>query len=994
MESTQQVIVIRRTAKSTRTPPNTPRQRGEKQRAQRDGSSRFLARFRLTPASSPESADPTVRNTLPELAHGPASQPARGSQPRRARTVDSNAGSPPGWSLFASMLQGSPTAGGLQRAISSALAGAGDAAQFIREADDCLGQAVELSGQGPLDVATRCRLGDLLHHCRVMQELLVTDEPDPLTDVISGLLGVAEFDPRQQGPAKLAAAQQILGRIERRAEPGDAFVKARSKVRELTAKVDGQKTQRVCAALHCWGMTRRAIDACLRDDDTRQAFIRAFDAAALQAKFEHRPDQTPRVVGFAPILAASSADVAAMASALIARGQCPLALHLLAGHVLERTIVGEDDDAFELPLRLCATLWRQLGEDDPAERTLVRIAQHVRLLIDCGLIRGERQSRSATHLLEEISLPSLDRRLMRLDDVASVCRVFRSTAAADGLFRCAPTLLRVAADVAMDCPGWGHDAIERAVRQRDQADSGQWHSRFVAHLRDRRDRALQIEQACSKLLADDFPFTVVRSEGSSALCWESDVAHRRLPFDWEAHGAAFVAFAEARLDQSPELDPVEMQQWFDILCIDCRPKQISDRVRLLALATRAIGRSKDLLDGPTMRHGLERLASEPGTVSGALALCGLDAFQLCVELASHPQIEPVSNLIRLQSHMMRSRVFIAMVASVSGSQVLDDLLARAASDPALLKRRPMRELLRLLVGSESARPASRKLLQQPLLREALLRPDKESTPAVLECLLLLPQHDRVRRAAEMGFAAPADLNFLFAPGDCGRRAAIERLLGESATDRACAAPRLRIAALGAAMADALAAAAGSGSANPSTAALADALLQLHEAFANAAPTDWRQQAQRLVDAVRLTLRLVHERPGETSLAFFRLFPPLNDPAEAESMVTSQGGRAIESQGRAIRAKGEPGLFAFAALLACLYLIEEEPLPVADSFEAASLARLMCAALWFDAGQGLRCRRQLDQLKQRALHVQHWLLPPSWVGALCNELAEASATLPN
>jgi hypothetical protein len=147
--------------------------------------------------------------------------------------------------------------------------------------------------------------------------------------------------------------------------------------------------------------------------------------------------------------------------------------------------------------------------------------------------------------------------------------------------------------------------------------------------------------------------------------------------------------------------------------------------------------------------------------------------------------------------------------------------------------------------------------------------------------------------------------------------------------------------------------------------------------------------QHLVDIVRLTLRLIRDRPGETSQAFFRLFPPLNDPAEAESVVMWQGARAISSEGRAIKSKGEPGLFAFAALLTCMYLIDEQPLPVAENFEAASLARLMCAALWLDEGRGMRCRQQLAQLDRHAHRVEHWVLAPTWISSLRAELGEAS-----
>jgi hypothetical protein len=992
MDSTQQVIVIRKITKSTRTPPNTPRESADRHRAQRDRSSRFLERFRLSAAPSIESVDLQARNTLPERFDGSASQPARATGPLRARTTDSDLGSAPGWSLLASMLKGSPTAGSLRTSISLALASAGDAAQFIRHADDCLEQALQLAEQGVLDVATRCRLGELLHHCRVVQELFLREEPSLLTGLIGGLLEVAEYDSRQQVAATLAAAKKILGRIDIPGGDADAVGKARAKVDELAAAVKGQKAHRASAALQCWGWTHGEIVDCLRDNDALEAFIRVFDASALHPQFERRSDGRAQVASFAPIVAASSADVADMASAVAASGKWSLALRLLAARLLGCSLVDEDDDAFQRLLALCATLWRKAGTDDVSGRTLFRIAQHVRLLIDCGLIRGDLQTEGTTRLLEEISLPSLDVRLMRLDDMASVCRVLQAVPSNGWFSRCQGAILRVAADVAMDCTEGGRGAIEQGVRHCDELGGGRWHSMFLANMAGRRERGSQIKAACATLLAGRFPFTIVRTSESSALCWESDPPEPGREFTWKQHGDAFMAFAHARLDQSSETDPLEVQQWFDIVRMDCRPERSGDRARLLALAMRAIGRSKNLLDGSTMRDGLGQLASEPGTVNQAMALCGADAFQLCAELAVHPQIAPASSTIRvLLKRMLRSPVFIGLASSVSGKRMLEDLLARTAADPSLLKRRPMQELLRLLIGAENARPASHKLLEQPVLREALLRSGRETSPAVLECLLLMPLKERMQRAAAMGFTPPADLSILFAADDGSGRAAVHQRLVEKFTKPGPLGPRLQIAALGAAMADSLGAPASTGVPSANAAPLADGLLRLHEPFADVAPTDWC--AQHLADYVRLALRLIHERPGETSLAFFRFFPPLNDPAEDESMALFQGRQTIRSEGRAIRAKGKPGLFAFAGLLTCLYLIEEKPLPVAESFEAASLARLMCAALWLDAGHGMRCRQQLGHLARHAHRVQHWLLPPTWFSSLRAELADASATLP-
>ncbi|SHN14696.1 hypothetical protein SAMN02787076_03616 [Rhizobacter sp. OV335] len=807
---------------------------------------------------------------------------------------------------------------------------------------------------------------------------------DPLTDVINGLVDVAEFDPQRQSAARLAAAKQILSRIDVPGGDADAIDKARTKVDELAAKVKGQKTQRVSAALQGWGLRHREIVGCLQGDDALEAFIRAFDASALHPKFERGTDETLRVTGFAPIVGASSADVAEMASAVAAQGKRSLELHLLAAHLLGRSFVDEYDDAFQRLLSRCATLWREAGEGDVSRRTLFRIAQHVRLLIDCGLISGAWRSKNAARLLEKISLPSLDGRLMRLDDMASVCRIMRAAASGWRVAGHLSEIPRVAADVAASCPGGGREAIEREIQRCHKLSAGQWHPRFLANLSDRPGLHSQIENACKILESAAFPFTPRFFPESSAFCWESAPPFRGHSFSWHEHGDAFMAFAHARLDKSLEMEPVEIQQWFDIVQVDDRPG-VKDRVKLLALTMRAISRSKELLDGGTMRDRLGRLASQPRTVKETLASCGIDAFKLCIEVAAHKLIGPESNTVQvLLKRMMKSEVFDAMTASELGRQMLDDLLARTAADPSLLKRQSMRELLRLLIGAESARPASRKLLEHPVLRDALLRSDKDSTPAVLECLLLLPLKERTQRATEMGFTPPADLSLLFVPDDRARRVAVHPLLvGEFARPGASD-PRLRIAALGAAMADSLSA---------NIAPLADGLLRLHEMFASAAQAGWREQAQGLADIVRLTLRLIHERPGEASQAFFRLFPPLNDPAEVESTITSLAGRAIASEGRVVMSKGRRGLFAFAGLLACLYLIEEKPLPVAESFEAASLARLMCAALWLDAGHGMRCRQQLAQAQQHAHRVQHWLLPPTWFSSLRAELSDASATLP-
>jgi hypothetical protein len=994
MAWTQQSLIIRgvKIPKSPQTPPNTPREPAEQHLDQRTRSSQFLHRFFLTTASPLESEDLRARSTVPEPFDGSASRPAGATVPLRARTLGSEPGSAPARSLLASVLKGSPTAGSLRKSISLALASAGDAAQFAGQAGDCLEQALQLAEQGVLDVATRCRLGDLLHHCRVVQELFLMEEPGLLTGLIGGLLELAEYDSRQEGAAKLAAAKKILGRIDIPGGDADAVRKARAKVDELAAKVKGQKAHRASAALQCWGLTHSEIIECLRDNDALDAFIRVFDASALHPQFERRSDGRVQVASFAPIVAASSADVADMASAVVAAGKWSLALHLLAARLLGCSLVNEDDDAFQRLLGLCATRWRKAGKDDVSGRTLFRIAQHVRLLIDCGLIRGGLQTEGATRLLEEISLPSLDVRLMRLDDMASVCRVLQAVPSNGWFSRCQGAILRVAAEVAMDCAEGERDAIEQEVRHCDELGGGRWHSVFLANMAGRRERGSQIKAACATLLAHRFPFTIVRSSESSALCWESDPPEPGREFTWKQHGDAFMAFAHARLDQSSETDPLEVQQWFDIVRMDCRPERSGDRARLLALAMRAIGRSRNLLDGSTMRDRLGRFASEPGTVNQAMALCGADAFQLCVELAVHPQISPASSTIPvLLKHMLRSPVFVGLASSVSGKQMLEDLLARTASDPSLLKRKPMQELLRLLIGAENARPASRKLLEQPVLREALLRSDKEPAAAVLECLLLMPLKERMQRAAEMGFTPPADLSILFAADDRSGRAAVHRRLVEKFVGPGPLGPRLRIAALGAAMADSLGAPASTGALSANIAPLADGLLRLHEAFADVAPTDWC--AQHLVDFVRLTLRLIHERPGETSLAFFRVFPLLNDPAEDESMALFRGRQTMRSEGRAIRAKGKPGLFAFSGLLTCLYLIEEKPLPVAESFEAASLARLMCAALWLDAGHGMRCRQQLGHLARHAHRVQHWLLPPTWFSSLRAELADASATLP-
>jgi hypothetical protein len=980
--SPQQVVVIRRT-KSTRAPPNAPRGVGERHREQRAGSGRFLKDFGLTLSS--KTVDRPDRNTLPEWLPGPsrlAVHPGR----MRAQTVDWSPDSAPGWSLLASMLKDSPDAAGLRKSISSALASAGDPVQFVRHAEACLSLARQLVDQGVLDIATRCRLGDLLHHCRVLQVVFFMDGPDLLTRLIQGLLEVAEFDWQQQTAAKLSAALQILGRVQARDDDPEAIDAIRSMVVELTARLEDQKHQRVSDKLQCWGLKCSETDECLIDDSALRAFSRSFDVAALHPRFECASDARLRVVSFAPILAASSADVVDMVSAMDAEERPALAVQLLGGHMLSRSHVDESDDVFPLLLLLCARLWGQVEADIESRRTLLRVAQHVRLLIDCGLIH-EAQIDCSTDLLVKISLPSLDSRLKWLDDVASACRILRAAAPEGRVASRQAQILHVVADVATGCPGAGREAIEQEVQRCDEVCAGQWHSMFLAYLADRRDRRSQIDDACTGLEAMAFPFKRQPSPDSSVAYWESAPTFRGQSFTWHKHGNAFMAFAHARLDQSLEMEPMEVQQWFDIVLVDQRPKHAKDRVKLLALAMRAICRSKELLNGITMREALNRMASEPRTVNQAIAWCGADVFQLCIELAAHKLITPESNTVQvLLKRMMTSEVFEGMIASVLGRQMLDDLLARVVADPELLERRSLCELLRALVTTESARPASRKLLEHPVLHRDLIRPRETITSAVLECLLLLPRQVRRRRANEIGFTPTQSLSWLFEPGRPFGKTALR--LWFARIGRTIE-PELRIAAVGAALADTLGVPAPNALPNPNIAPLADHLHLLHELLPSAASTDRRGQVQHLVDIVRLTLRLIRERPGETSQAFFRLFPPLNDPAEAESGIIWQGARAIRSNGRAIKSKGEPGLFAFAALLTCMYLIEEQPLPVAESFEATRLARLMCAALWLDEGRGMRCRQQLGLMDRHAHQVEHWLLTPTWFSSLKAELDEAS-----
>jgi hypothetical protein len=981
--SLQQVVVIRRT-KSTRAPPNTPRRAGARHREQRAGSGRFLTGFGLTlfPAKTIDRPD---RNTLPEWLPGP-SQLAVPPGSMRAQTVDWSPGSAPGWSLLASMLKDSPDAAGLRRSISTALASAGDPVQFVGHAETCLRLARQLVDRGALDVATRCRLGGLLHHCHVLQVVFFMDGPDLLTCLIQGLLEVAEFDWQQQTAARLAAALQILARIQAHDDDPEAIDAIRSMVAELTIELEDQKHQRVSDKLQCWGLKRSETDESLMDDRALRAFSRSFDMAALHPRFECVSEATLRVVSFAPILATFPADVVDMVSAMADRDRPALAVQLLGGHMLSRSHVDGSDDVFPILLRLCATLWQQVEADIGSRRALLRVAQHVRLLIDCGLVH-EAQIDCSTDLLDKISLPSLDGRLKQLDDMASVCGILRAAASGGRVAGQQSEILRVAADVAAACPGGGREAIEREVLRCDEISTGRWHSTFLAYLADRLDRRSQIDDACMSLEATAFPFERQPSPDSSAAYWEAVSSFRGRSFTWKEHGDAFMAFAYARLDQSPEMEPTEVQQWFDIVCVDQRPKHSRDRVKLLALAMRAISRSKELLNGITMRDSLNRMASEPRTVNQAIDRCGVDAFQLCIELAAHKLITPESNTVQvLLKQMMSGEVFEGMTTSVLGRHMLDDLLVRVVADPELLERRPLCELLRALVTTESARPASRKLLEHPVLHSALVRPEKAITSAVLECLLLLPLQERQRRAKEIGFTPTKKLSLLFDRGQKFGKAALRWWLDE--IGNTCE-PRLRIAVVGAAMADNLGLPAPSALLNPNIAPLADNLLLLHELQPSTVLADRRGEVQHLVDIVRLTLRLIRDRPGETSQAFFRLFPPLNDPAEAESVVMWQGARAISSEGRAIKSKGEPGLFAFAALLTCMYLIDEQPLPVAENFEAASLARLMCAALWLDEGRGMRCRQQLAQLDRHAHRVEHWVLAPTWISSLRAELGEAS-----
>jgi len=978
----QQVIGIRkRTTKAPPTPANTPLKPHQQHRLQRENSGRHLKGLRLTPPSS--------RHTLPEPVPGGASPPQLSAVLRRAQTVDlGDDGSAPGWTLLASVLKSCPDTATLQRSVASVLASTGSIETFVASAGECLGQARQLAERASLDIASRCRLGDLLHHCLALQALWLTDDTGLLTPLIDGLMAVAAFDPQQQPVAKLAAARQILKGLEdRRSDEGeDALGKVRIQVHELAAQVAGRQTRRVMAALEDWGLTHDEIDDCLNDDDVLQAFVCLLEGTALMPEFRRDAEGLPQVARFAPITASSS-DVADVVGAMAAQGRFPLAVQLLADHLLNRSSIDGGDEVFPRLLRLCALLWDQVEKGGVSRITLFRSAEHVRLLLDGGLVRGAWPTAIATRLLGDIRLPTRDRRLVQLDHMTSVCRVLQAVASGTCTGGSEATILQVAADVAADCPGWGREAIERWVRRCDEVTPGRWHSSFLIGLEARLDRGSQIRPACDALRTGGFPFTLVSSGGSAAVYWESDPSCQQRSFRWELHGVAFMAFAHARLDQALEIDPAEARQWFDIVRADLRPERASDRAKLLALVMRAMSRSKELLDDITMRDRLEQLALEPATVRCAMALCSIDAFQLCVEISSHKGINASSSGVRsLQRQLLRSPVFEVMCTSMLGMRMLDDLLGRVVSDPSLLERQPMRHLLRMLADTEGARPPCRALVSHPMLRAALNRFGSDLRPAMLECLLLLPLAARSRRAQAMGITLPDGLSSLFASTGKDRRRALHRLRRSLETAEPLD-PRLRLAALGATRADSLPVS--------SSMPLAEGLLLLHEALS---PTAMSQgpgegRVQRLVDLVRLTLRLLHERPDETSQAFFHLFPPLGDPANAESMVASQGSRAIESGGRAMQSKGTPGLFAFAALLTCLHLIEEQPLPVADCFEAASLARLMCAALWLDEGRGLRCRQQLAQAQQHAHRVRHWLISPGWFSALRAELFEASAAMP-
>lgn len=986
----QQVIVIRkRTTEVPPTPTNTPRKPHQRHRLQRENSGRHLKGLRLTAPSS--------RRTLPEPVPGGALPPSLSAAQRRAQTVDlGDADSAPGWSLLASALKGRPDTVTLRRSVASALASVESIEVLVAKVGKCLVQAGQLTERASLDIASRRRLGDLLHHCLVMQELCAVDEAELLTPLIDGLLKVAAFDPQQRPAAKLAAARLILKGLEVRAsdDGADAVGKVRIKMDVLEAQVADGKTRRVMAALQHWGLTQDEIDDCLDDDDVLQAFVRLLEGAALMPEFRCGSEGMRQVARFAPVVASSS-DVADVVDAIAAQGRLPLAVQLLAGHLLRRATVDESDDAFPRLVRLCSALWDQVEKGSASRIALFRIAQHVRLLLDYGLVRGAKQTSTVIRRLDDIRLPTRDSRLVRLDHMTSVCGVLHAVASGNCGEGFDSTILQLAADVAADCLGWGRGAIEDCLRRCDEVTSGRWHSSFVSCLQARLDRDSQIRLACDALRTGGFPFTLVRSGGSSAVYWEADPSCQQRSFRWDWHGVAFMAFAHARLDQVLEIDPAEARQWFDILRADLLPERASDRAKLLVLVMRAMGRSKELLDDITMCDTLGQLSLQPATVHCAMALCGIDAFQLCVELASHERISTSSSGVwGLQRQMLHSPVFEGMCASVLGTRMLDDLLGRVVLDPTLLERQPMRELLRMLADTEGARPPSRALLAHPMLRKALSRSGRDTRPAVLECLLLLPLEERARRAEARGITPPDGLSSLFDSTGHDWRHALQRLRRSRET-AAPLDPRLRLAALGAARADSLPAPATGVSLNRSSQPLADGLLLLHEALSPTAISQGpgERRVQRLVDLVRLTLRLLHERPDETSQAFFHLFPPLGDPADAESMVASQGSRAVESGGRAMQSKGTPGLFAFAALLTCLYLIEEQPLPVADCFEAASLARLMCAVLWLDEGRGLRCRQQLAQAQRHSHRVRHWLLSPGWFSGLRAELFEASAAMP-
>ena len=471
------------------------------------------------------------------------------------------------------------------------------------------------------------------------------------------------------------------------------------------------------------------------------------------------------------------------------------------------------------------------------------------------------------------------------------------------------------------------------------------------------------------------------------------------PFEWAAHGVAYRDLVRAVLSAPGRFDDDVFELTIGVLWTYVDSAEPSEAADLLAMTLSAAGQADRLQHG-NCRQLFLRLASQTELVFMALQAFPSAVFADLIKLAAHKADAPFMQIAEaLLVDACCASQFIRLSMSPQGRQALDDCLLRVVEDPCLLQQATMTTVMVALAANECDRAVpSRRLLEHPVLRAVLRDPDERVDGAMLECLLLLPSSVR-RRSLEVlesipraRRSFPSVVGFLSArrlwPAKKSPRKVLEALPGLGGV-----AARLHLAMAGAMAADSLDLMHPTPPPAEALEALLDALHPWVEALLLVPVKPRREdepdlELQFLARVMQLTLRLCR---GRDCLA--RL------PDDFADWHT----RMVDIEPIGTRRAWQ---FSAAALLACFYLGEAESVEPLN-FEMAPpggvaqrLARLMCAALWWDAGRGGPCRQQLDRVLWQGVRPPDrpdWtdmgLLAPGWFRRVERALFEASATLP-